>query len=311
MAYIDSVATLGDEETEVLYSIKIDIEGYGSYILEAYFPNKYHSQNKSMRGDEKVTYAQLAGLYLKFGSWSGWMDGEITDKSVWLRGEISKQVQSLVDEERREAKRQWNIALRKKGAKAMLREFENRRNELKEIIEHQRSIINKPLPKLSDNATYEQTLTFKTELNRAKEAVRRAKAEMSASRSNLASMGTLRDYKVVVASKFFSKDWKDAIAYTIKQMKLSEDLGDRRALKIYGEQLSMMTNPWDTAISVKNALQKARKELQNTLINILLGAKTPPLEDSTLKKRKYAGISSTIPLNETGEFAKSLKVRLV
>lgn len=311
MAYIDSVATLGDGETEVLYSIKIDIEGYGSYVLEVYFPNKDHSQNTSMRGGEKVTYAQLAGLYLKFGNWSGWMDGEITDKSKWLRGEISRQVQSLVDEERKEAKRQWNIALRKKGAKAMLREFDNRRKELKDIIEHQRSIINKPLPKLSNNATYEQTLTFKTELSKAREAVRRAKAEMSASKSELNDMGTLRDYKVFVASKFFDKDWQNAIAYTIKQMKLSEYLGNRTALKIYGEQLSMMTNPWDAAISVKNALQKARKELQDTLINVLLGSKAPPLKDSTLKKRKYAGIDSTTPLNETGEFAESLKVRLV
>lgn len=298
-----------DGSSEIFYVVDVKIEGYRKYQIELSFPNEIHPQNKSMHGGGPVTYAQLAGRYIKFGAWSGWMDGAVAQGLGYLDDFISRQVQSLVDEERRKARIEWSKALRTRGAKAKIEEFKKKRERLRNLINEQKGIISKPLPTLSENASYSEVILFKTEMQKARAAVRNARAEMKEYRQKLSDLGTLKAEKARVAIEFFSNDWQDAMLYTIEQMCIAEDSGDRKAYIAYKDQLDLMKNPWDTAVSVKNAIQKAAKELKEVIQNLFNGAKRPGLAYSTTKKRQYGGYDDT-PLYETGALAESLEVKV-
>lgn len=310
MAFVETLFDRSqDGSSEVFYVVDVNIEGYRSYQIELSFPNEIHPQNKSMHGGKPVTYAQLAGRYIKFGAWGGWMDGAIAQGLGYLDDFISKQVQSLVDEERKKARNEWNKALRTRGAKAKIEEFKKKREKLRKLIDEQKSIIDNPLPTLSENASYSEVVLFKTEMQKARAAVRNARAEMKKHRQKLSSLGTLKAEKARVATEFFSKDWQDAMVYTIEQMGIAEDMGNKSAYIAYKDQLELMKNPWDTAVSVKNAIQKAAVILKETIQNLFKGAKRPGLAYSTTKKRQYVGYDDT-PLYETGALAESLEVKV-
>lgn len=310
MAFVENLFEKSqDNESEVFYVVDVKIEGYRGYQIELSFPNEVHPQNTSMHGGDPVTYAQLAGRYIKFGAWSGWMDGAVAQGLNYLDGFISKQVQSLVDVERKKARAEWNKALRTRGAKAKIEKFKKERERLRNLINEQKSIIDKPLPTLSENASYSEVILFKSEMQKARAAVKNAKAEKKKHRQDLSDLGTLKAEKARAAIEFFSKDWQDAIQYIIKQMGIAEDMGNRSAYIAYKDQLDLMKNPWDTAVSVKNAIQKAANELKETIQNLFKGAKRPGLAYSTMKKRQYGGYDDT-PLYETGALAESLEVKV-
>lgn len=311
MAFVETLFDKSqDGESEVFYVVDVNIEGYRKYQIELSFPNKIHPQNTSMHGGKPVTYAQLAGRYIKFGAWSGWMDGAVAHGLNYLDGFISKQVQSLVEEERKKARAEWNRALRTRGAKAKIDAFKKERERLRKLINEQKSIADRPLPTLSDNASYSEVILFRTEMQKARAAVKNAKAEMKKYRQKLSGLGTLKEEKAKTAIEFFSKDWQDVMLYTMEQMGIAEDNGDRRAYIAYKDQLDLIKNPWDTAVSVKNAIQKAAKELKEIVQNLFKGAKSPGLAYSTMKKRQYGGYGD-IPLYETGALAESLEVKVV
>ena len=309
-----------------VYSISIRIPFVVVRTINIYFPNDDHSLTHG--GNNAVTYAQLAGLYLKTGNWSGWFGGEMGTMAPDFINTLNIRAKLLLEGEQDRARREWNRALSGKSARKQLQKAREEIARLKEehAIFKKRASIKKPdfwnweRSDDKDNPLkpFPKGWGLKEQVIRVgEERAQFRKLKLEAREKQVKTWNLLvkkrKDYYTLKKHlvDVFGVQRKEHIEELQKLIYEADEGNSKEAKKIFQEQLRTWVEPYALANNAVAALKDLAKSLRDDIVNALLGAKAPTLSQRTKSNRAGRGNYSDIPLNETGEFANSLKYEVV
>lgn len=302
--------------------------------VNLYFPNTPHTNYSGSKSP--ITQASLASMYLMSGKWSAWFSSKLdTAYSDWkvrlasiLRKRMSAEVQTAI-------KSRYS-ALRRKESQAAMSDIKREISSAKIAYEQTRSARDYLREKIKgevpdaiipvdlwgvyrDEWIRDYKKSLKAELDRLTSNTRNLRTKYLAKKSDLVNLKNtlarkfesiqhIKDRERFRAKLEHFDDEQDALISAIYDGNVEQFTKARKEAR---EQLEAVDNPYMYGLTVFNSIQIAAKEAREQLVNWILGAKAPDIADRTRDNRASRHHPEDPPLNETGEFANSLKYEVI
>lgn len=302
--------------------------------VNLYFPNTPHTNYSGSRNP--ITQAGIASMYLMSGKWSSWfsskLDTAYSDWKVRLAGILRKRMSTEVQT----AIKSRYSALRRKESQAAISDIKREISSAKTAYEQARSERDYLREKIKvgvpdaiipvdlwgvyrDEWILDYKKSLKAELDRLTSNTRSFRTKYLAKKSDLAvlkntlarkfeSIQHIKDRERFRAKLEHFDEEQDSIIAAIYDGNVEQFTKARREVR---EQLEAIDSPYMYGMTVFNSIQRAAKEAREQLVNWILGAKAPDIADRTKENRASRHHPEDPPLNETGEFANSLKYEVI
>lgn len=317
----DAEESVHPREYGVMFRLEIRFGDIASNTIVGRFPDTPHSERQSANGtaEESIfTQAEIAEIFLKGtmptrklpgGKWKQWSAGDLQDILQQHVRFLSSRAKLYVDEMVNRAKREWRSIVRSKKARNILGPLNKM---VKELVASKKKHYELARQKAPDfDKEYGSGSIIKIEAGRkAKQAfykTRRINRELA--RSEAAEIKKIRrriaDERDRLYRSLRSRDISDAIAQSAELMRYAEDSGLDNLLNEERQRLIALTEDYAVGSKFETIVKSVAKKIQDEYIECLASMKQPPLAPKTIYNRRWRGITSTIPLYESGEFAES------
>ena len=321
----------------VVYQREIQIPTGENMYLILYYPNEIHSDTHG-NGGNPVMMSEIAGKNLLNGRWERWF--ETTKSAMGEENDLVGHIDSIVDvmysTEMKRFRRDWNEALKTKGAKQSLAIYESKiRSARASMLNAKKLFLREsgfeygrtyeyggaihtypdfynllpPNPDVMTGAEIDEWVSEQRQIfSRAR---RKALSVVSFSKAEIASRIAGRRKKTIeVVDKYGgrARSLDRATAERYRNLAATaQRRGDIGKMNYYSQMSIAAIEPYAWGVTARNALQKAGKIARSYLVDAMLGAKAPDIVERTKKNRRNRGNPDNPPLNETGEFARSLQ----
>lgn len=304
--------------------------------LILFFPNEIHSDTHHNNGNP-VMMSEIAainllgeGTFPNSGKWKPWFNGVIESLDDDITFQLDAKVDALMSAEMAQFKRRWNSAMRTKDARRITALFKEKIQEQRNMIERQKRIFKQRtgfdygsvFEWSSDNRVHHMP-DFWTMIPRnvplsqrqmwVNDRRREYKKYVESTRSSIANRN--RTVSQLLNQMQKSRSWffmhRNGVVGDSRSMRsamyAAEESGNTREANKY-KMLSMAAiEPMAFGATARTILDKAGRNIQRFMIDCLLGAKAPDIVEKTKRNRRANGNPDSPPLNETGEFARSLQ----
>lgn len=302
--------------------------------VNLYFPNTPHTNYSGSKSP--ITQAGLASMYLMSGKWSSWFSSKLDIAYSDWKARLANILTKRMSAEVQTAIKSRYRALRRKESQSAMSDIKREISLAKSTYEQSRSARDYLREKIKgdvpdaiipvdlwgvcrDEWIQDYKKSLKSELDRLTSNTRKLRTKY------LTKKGDLVVLKNTLARKFESvqhikdrerfraklerfDDEQDALISAIYDGNVQQFTKARKEAR---EQLEAIDNPYMYGMTVFNSIQKAAREAREQLVDWILGAKAPDIADRTKRNRISRGHDDEPPLNETGEFANSLKYEVI
>jgi len=307
----------------VVYSKSVVTPDGVKYTVHLYYPNELHTNTHG--GRYMLTQAEMAEMFLVYGKWKGWFLGAVSDMAANndIVGKLDEIVMSFYSETINRARREWNSVLKTgEPAKAIskldeaVKKAKEEQAKLKDQVEELRLVLGDEsffIKRAEERGIYDlKKMAMFTKRSRGmKRSELRIKISRMRENKQWLAKYDSPFHKTLLKARMMDRfGGSKRIEESRELMRISEEwglAGNVKAKNLY-EQLSIMRlTPYMFGATVYTAVQKAAVAARNFLVEAVLGSKAPDIVEKTKQNRKWRGYSTFPPLNETGEFARSLR----